>query len=552
MLELVDKLAREHALSQDEYAMLIDGRTPALADELAGRAREACEAVYGNAVFARGLIEFTNICKNDCYYCGIRRSNGACERYRLTREQILACADAGWRAGFRTFVLQGGEDPAVTDEWLAELIGALKAAHPGCAVTLSVGERSRESYWLLRAAGADRYLLRHETATAAHYRQLHPAAMTLQRRPAPDARTFIGEGKAEEVKALAEANDASLILFDNELSPSQMSNLEELTGRTVLDRSALILDIFAQRARTGEGKLQVELAQYQYILPRLAGMGKAMSRLGGGIGTRGPGESKLESDRRHIRSRIDKLRRDLEQVRQVRAVQRRQRKKTELPMVAIVGYTNAGKSTLLNTLTGAGIEANDRLFDTLDPTTRKKRISDTQEILLSDTVGFIRKLPHHLVSAFKATLEELAYADLLLHVVDVSDEDWQVQAETVDRVIAQLGAQDIPRLMVYNKADKCDPDVIPFFRPDEGVKISAKTGEGVDALLAAIEKALGKGKHRVRLCIPYSDGAVLDMLHREAQIESTDYAAEGTIVEAVVDDKTCGRVEKYIVENNEQ
>ena len=214
-------------------------------------------------------------------------------------------------------------------------------------------------------------------------------AMTLQRRPAPDARTFIGEGKAEEVKQLAEMNDASLILFDNELSPSQMSNLEELTGRTVLDRSALILDIFAQRARTGEGKLQVELAQYQYILPRLAGMGKAMSRLGGGIGTRGPGESKLESDRRHIRSRIDKLRRDLEQVRQVRSVQRRQRKKAELPLVAIVGYTNAGKSTLLNTLTGAGIEANDRLFDTLDPTTRKKRISDTQEILLSDTVGFI-------------------------------------------------------------------------------------------------------------------------------------------------------------------
>ena len=378
------------------------------------------------------------------------------------------------------------------------------------------------------------------------------AGKVLQNKHTPDPRSFIGEGKAEEVKALAEANDASLILFDNELSPSQMSNLEELIGRTVLDRSALILDIFAQRARTGEGKLQVELAQYQYILPRLAGMGKAMSRLGGGIGTRGPGESKLESDRRHIRSRIDKLRRDLEQVRQVRAVQRRQRKKTELPMVAIVGYTNAGKSTLLNTLTGAGIEANDRLFDTLDPTTRKKRISDTQEILLSDTVGFIRKLPHHLVSAFKATLEELAYADLLLHVVDVSDEDWQVQAETVDKVIAQLGAQDIPRLMVYNKADKCDPDVIPFFRPDEGVKISAKTGAGVDALLAAIEKALGKGKHRVKLCIPYSDGAVLDMLHREAQIESTDYAAEGTIVEAVVDDKTCGRVEKYIVENNEQ
>jgi len=297
-------------------------------------------------------------------------------------------------------------------------------------------------------------------------------AMTLQTRPAPDARTFIGEGKAQEVKELAEANEADLIIFDNELSPSQMRVLEEMTDKTVLDRSALILDIFAQRARTGEGKLQVELAQYQYILPRLAGLGHAMSRLGGGIGTRGPGESKLESDRRHIRRRIDKLREDLEQVRQVRAVQRRQRKKTELPLVAIVGYTNAGKSTLLNLLTDAGIEANDRLFDTLDPTTRKKRISDTQEILLSDTVGFIRKLPHHLVSAFKATLEELAYADLLLHVVDVSDPNWEIHAATVDKVIEQLGAQEIPRVMVYNKADKCDE--LPAAR--DGVLFSAKIG----------------------------------------------------------------------------
>ena len=378
-------------------------------------------------------------------------------------------------------------------------------------------------------------------------------AMTIQRRPAPDARTFIGEGKAEEVKQLAQANEATLILFDNELSPSQTRNLEELIGCTVLDRSALILDIFAQRARTGEGKLQVELAQYQYILPRLAGMWTHLVRqtAGGGkspIGTRGPGETQLETDRRHIRQRIDKLKADLEQVRQVRAVQRRQRKKTELPMVAIVGYTNAGKSTLLNTLTGAGIPANDRLFDTLDPTTRKKRISDTQEILLSDTVGFIRKLPHHLVSAFKATLEELAYADLLLHVVDVSDEDWRIQAETVDRVVAQLGAQDIPRLMVYNKSDKCEPDAIPYFRPGEGVAISAKTGEGIDNLLAAIEHALGRGKHKVKLCIPYSDGAVLDMLHREAQIVSTEYAAAGTVVEAVVDEKTYGRVRDYLTE----
>lgn len=369
-------------------------------------------------------------------------------------------------------------------------------------------------------------------------------AMTLQTRPAPDARTFIGEGKAQEVKELAEANEADLIIFDNELSPSQMRVLEETTDKTVLDRSALILDIFAQRARTGEGKLQVELAQYQYILPRLAGLGHAMSRLGGGIGTRGPGESKLESDRRHIRRRIDKLREDLEQVRQVRAVQRRQRKKTELPLVAIVGYTNAGKSTLLNLLTDAGIEANDRLFDTLDPTTRKKRISDTQEILLSDTVGFIRKLPHHLVSAFKATLEELAYADLLLHVVDVSDPNWEIHAATVDKVIEQLGAQEIPRVMVYNKADKCDE--LPAAR--DGVLFSAKTGEGTEALLAAIEKALGRGKHEMHLCIPYSDGAALDVLHREGQVKSIEYGEAGTLVTVIVDDKLCGQMQKYRVE----
>lgn len=378
--------------------------------------------------------------------------------------------------------------------------------------------------------------------------------VVLQTLPSPNPHTFIGEGKVDEIRELVKSQEATMVIFDNDLSPSQMRVLCEEFGVQVLDRSGLILDIFAQRAKTKEGRLQVELAQYQYLLPRLIGMWTHLERQAGTsgkgpIGSKGPGETQLETDRRHIHRKIDKLKADLEEVRRVRATQRDRRSKNEIPVVAIVGYTNAGKSTLLNTLTGAGIEANDRLFDTLDPTTRKKRISDTQEILLSDTVGFIRKLPHHLVSAFKATLEELAYADLLLHVVDVSDEDWQVQAETVDKVIAQLGAQDIPRLMVYNKADKCDPDVIPFFRPDEGVKISARTGEGVDALLAAIEKALGKGKHRVRLCIPYSDGAVLDMLHREAQIDSTDYAAEGTIVEAVVDDKTYGRVSTYIMDN---
>ncbi len=371
-------------------------------------------------------------------------------------------------------------------------------------------------------------------------------AKLLQSRSAPDARTFIGEGKTQELTELARDNDATLIIFDNELSPSQMRVLEEATGRTVLDRSALILDIFAQRARTGEGKLQVELAQYQYILPRLSGLGKSMSRLGGGIGTRGPGESKLESDRRHIRRRIDRLRRDLEDVRRVRAVQRRQRKKAELPLVAIVGYTNAGKSTLLNTLTDAGIEANDRLFDTLDPTTRKLRISETQEILLSDTVGFIRKLPHHLVSAFKATLEELAYADLLLHVVDVSREDWREQAETVEKVIAQLGAQQIPQILVCNKADRCEnPDLLPSGQ--DIIAISAKYGRGMDELMRAMERALGRGRHRVRICIPYADGYLLDVIHKEAAVFATDYTDSGTLLEIECDDKLYGQLRDYEV-----
>ena len=381
-----------------------------------------------------------------------------------------------------------------------------------------------------------------------------PVATLLQSKPTPDPRTFLGEGKVAELRELILANDCDLAVFDNELSPSQMRVLEEELGVRVLDRSGLILDIFAQRARTREGQLQVELAQYQYLLPRLTGMWTHLVRqtASGGsspIGTRGPGETQLETDRRHIRRKIQKLQQELEDVRKIRRTQRRRREKNAMPVVALVGYTNAGKSTLLNCLTGSDIPANDRLFDTLDTTTRRWRVDAAQEVLLSDTVGFIRKLPHHLVSAFKATLEELAYADLLLHVVDVSDENWQIHAQTVDKVVAQLGAQDIPRVMVYNKADKCDPDVIPFIRPDEGVKISAKSGEGIDDLLTAIEKALGKGKHKVKLCIPYSDGAVLDMLHREAQIDSTDYAAEGTIVEAVVDDKTYGRVSTYIMED---
>ena len=368
-------------------------------------------------------------------------------------------------------------------------------------------------------------------------------AMTLQRRPAPDARTFIGEGKAEEVKALAEANDASLILFDNELSPSQMSNLEELTGRTVLDRSALILDIFAQRARTGEGKLQVELAQYQYILPRLAGMGKAMSRLGGGIGTRGPGETQLETDKRHIRSRVAKLRQELLEVRQVRGVQRRQRMKNNVPVVALVGYTNAGKSTILNALTGADIPANNRLFDTLDTTTRQLTVSDTCQVLLSDTVGFIAKLPHHLVEAFKATLEELEYADVLLHVIDASDPERQEHMAVVERLIEQLAKPGVPVIRCYNKCDLLPDDDLP--RETGSVCISAKTGAGVDELLKKIEQELGKGLHQAVFLLPYSMAGFLDTLHQNAKVLRVDYQGEGIEVEAIVDEVLFGKLSAY-------
>ena len=272
-------------------------------------------------------------------------------------------------------------------------------------------------------------------------------AKVLQNRHTPDPHSFIGEGKAQEVRALLESTGATLVVFDNDLSPSQIRALEELTDATVLDRSALILDIFAQRAKTAEGRLQVELAQYQYLLPKLSGMGTSMSRLGGGIGTRGPGETKLETDRRHIRERITRLQAELDEVRRVRATQRERRVKNSMPVVALVGYTNAGKSTLLNALTGAGIPANDRLFDTLDTTTRRLKVSDHLEILLSDTVGFIAKLPHHLIEAFQATLEELQYADLLLHVIDASDPHREAHIEVVDRLIEKLAKPGVPVLL---------------------------------------------------------------------------------------------------------
>ncbi len=370
-------------------------------------------------------------------------------------------------------------------------------------------------------------------------------AKVLQNRHTPDAHSFIGEGKAQEVRMLAEATEATMIIFDNELSPGHIRALEEIMGLPVLDRSSLILDIFAQRAKTKEGRLQVELAQYQYLLPRLAGMGKNLSRQGGGIGTRGPGETQLETDRRHIRDRVSRLKAELEQVRHVRGVQRERRMKNAVPVVAIVGYTNAGKSTLLNQLTDAGIPANNRLFDTLDTTSRQLTVSDNLDVILSDTVGFIAKLPHHLVDAFRATLEELEFADLLLHVIDASDPNREEHIEVVDGLIAKLAKPGTPVLRCYNKADLVDRSEIPVGQ--DIVTISAAKGYGMDQLLQSIENALGKSRHQVQLLLPYSMGGMVDTLHSSAKVLAVDYTGDGIQVEAVLDDILFGRLREYVM-----
>lgn len=375
-----------------------------------------------------------------------------------------------------------------------------------------------------------------------------PVGMLLQNRPTPDPGTFLGDGKVEELREYAEYNQCDLAVFDNELSPSQMRVLEERLGIRVLDRTGLILDIFAQRARTREGQLQVELAQYQYLLPRLTGMWTHLVRqtAGGGkspVGTRGPGETQLETDRRHIRRKIQKLEEELEDVRKIRANQRRSREKNNTPVVCLVGYTNAGKSTLLNQLTGAEIPANDRLFDTLDTTTRKRKIGPSQEIMISDTVGFIRHLPTTLVEAFKATLEELEFADVIVNVIDISNPDWPDQAEVVEDLLRQLQVEKTPCIRAFNKCDKY-LGILPH--GEDTVCISAKTGEGIDQLIDAIRQQLERNAVIVTLQIPYSDAGVVEQISAVTAIQETSYENDGIYIRTVIDRDRVRQFKKYI------
>ncbi|WRS26584.1 GTPase HflX [Oscillospiraceae bacterium MB08-C2-2] len=373
-----------------------------------------------------------------------------------------------------------------------------------------------------------------------------------QKRDALDRATCIGAGKLEEIKEFASANEVTLLIFDHELTSTQLRNIEEACGLPVLDRTMLILEIFSQRARSREGRLQVALAQQRYLLPRLAGMGISLSRLGGGGGgagggaRRGKGETKLELDRRHIRRSITRLEDELESLEIRRENMRSRRKKDGVTTVAIVGYTNVGKSTLLNTLTDAGVLAEDKLFATLDPTARALTLPDGRTVMLIDTVGFVSRLPHHLVEAFKSTLEEAVGADLLLNVCDLSNPEAAAQIEITQKLLAELGVTDTPVITIYNKRDLVPYVAVP--ESDHTAVISAKEGKGLDGLLAKIAKALNPTQKRMKLLIPFDQGRLLDEIRREGKIFSQTYEAEGTLVDALVDYRILHRVSDFAVE----
>jgi GTP-binding protein HflX len=375
-----------------------------------------------------------------------------------------------------------------------------------------------------------------------------PVESVLQRRDRPDPATYVGRGKAEELRDLAERLDVDVVVFDDELSPAQQRNLEQLFGRDVVDRVALILDIFAQHATSQEGMVQVELAQYRYLLPRLRGRGIELSQQAGGIGAlRGPGETKLETDRRRIQRRVTKLERDLQRLAKTRDTQRKARRRSAVSTIALVGYTNAGKSTLLNRLTAAEVLVEDRLFSTLDATTRRLRLPGGETILCSDTVGFVRRLPHQLVEAFRSTLEEVVDADLLLHVVDATAPDVDAQIAAVRVVLDEIGAGEVPELLVVNKIDLADPEEVrELLAREGGVAVSATTGSGVDELVATVGNRLRALARVVELFVPYERGDVLAALHREGNVLVEVHGDDGMRIQARLAAADASRYQEYV------
>ncbi len=378
-------------------------------------------------------------------------------------------------------------------------------------------------------------------------------ARLTQNKDTPDVRTVIGSGKASELAYICACNDITLVVFDCELSPSQIRNIEDIVGNDirVIDRSMLILDIFALHAVSGEGKLQVELAQLKYTAPRLVGHGTELSRLGGGIGTRGPGESKLETDRRHMARRIHALENQIAEMEKTRKTIRASRERSGIARVAIVGYTNAGKSTLLNRLTDAGILAEDKLFATLDPTTRKFTLPCGESVLLTDTVGFINKLPHHLVSAFRSTLEEACHADILMIIIDASDGEYESRLSVTENLLCDLGASGKPTLYVFNKCDRgiCGMGRLGSEAAENTVYISALTGQGCEQMISKLESMVLDGKRRVTYLIPNSDAGALNTLYKFATVESVDYGAEGMTVIAIADSRARGMMKRYALDD---
>lgn len=457
----------------------------------------------------------------------------------------VSAAFLGAREGSDYTVIVDGPYPVYQlphEAWLTAIDDADERLYSS---TSEVREARKERVVLVGVeTGQERYDTLKELEALAETSGAEVIGIHRQNRPTPDKAYYIGKGKAEELARLAAAQDVDLFIFNDELSATQIRNLEELLGARVIDRTALILDIFAQRAKSREGRLQVELAQHKYRLSRLTGKGESLSRLGGGIGTRGPGEKKLESDRRRIRRQIFLLESELKEIAKQRSLRRSRREKNAVPVVAIVGYTNAGKSTLLNRLSGSDVLAEDKLFATLDPVTRSVKLPEGGEVLFTDTVGFIEKLPTDLVEAFKSTLEEAAYADVILHVVDCSSPYMREQMSTVDEVLDSIGAGGKPTIISYNKTDR--EDAKNGSQDNSSVHISALHGTGIDELLLKVQSVIGANDKKVTLTIPYHRGDVVSLIRQKGKVLSEEYAEEGTIITAMLDHATAGLVTKLL------